>query len=177
MDTIQALIRKSSVIYSEIEIKTVIKNIADQVNQTIKTEDLYVLCVMNGALIFAGQLLPRLEKNIQYSYIHATRYAASLTGGPIHWLVKPPIDIEGKTVLILDDILDEGITLREIAATCLAMKAKAIYTAVLFDKEITKEKSYFPNFIGLKVPNRFVFGYGLDCKGLGRNLPHLYALD
>jgi hypoxanthine phosphoribosyltransferase len=177
MDTIQALIRKSSVIYSEIEIKTVIKNIADQVNQTIKTDDLYVLCVMNGALIFAGQLLPRLEKNIQYSYIHATRYAASLTGGPIHWLVKPPIDIEGKTVLILDDILDEGITLREIAATCLAMKAKAIYTAVLFDKEITKEKSYFPNFIGLKVPNRFVFGYGLDCKGLGRNLPHLYALD
>ena len=177
MDTIQALIRKSSVIYSEIEIKTVIKNIADQVNQTIKTDDLYVLCVMNGALIFAGQLLPRLEKNIQYSYIHATRYAASLTGGPIHWLVKPPIDIEGKTVLILDDILDEGITLREIAATCLAMKAKAIFTAVLFDKEIVKEKSYLPNFIGLKVPNRFVFGYGLDCKGLGRNLPHLYALD
>ena len=177
MDTIQALIRKSSVIYSEIEIKTVIKNIADQVNQTIQTDDLYVLCVMNGALIFAGQLLPRLEKNIQYSYIHATRYAASLTGGPIHWLVKPPIDIKGKTVLILDDILDEGITLREIATTCLAMKAKAIYTAVLFDKEITKEKSYFPNFIGLKVPNRFVFGYGLDCKGLGRNLPHLYALD
>ena len=177
MDTIQALIRKSSVIYSEIEIKTVIKNIADQVNQTIKTDDLYVLCVMNGALIFTGQLLPRLEKNIQYSYIHATRYAASLTGGPIHWLVKPPIDIEGKTVLILDDILDEGITLREIAATCLAMKAKAIYTAVLFDKEVAKEKSYFPNFIGLKVPNRFVFGYGLDCKGLGRNLPHLYALD
>jgi hypoxanthine phosphoribosyltransferase len=177
MDTIQALIRKSSVIYSEIEIKTVIKNIADQVNQTIKTDDLYVLCVMNGALIFAGQLLPRLEKNIQYSYIHATRYAASLTGGPIHWLVKPPIDIEGKTVLILDDILDEGITLREIAATCLAMKAKAIYTAVLFDKEIVKEKSYIPNFIGLKVPNRFVFGYGLDCKGIGRNLPHLYALN
>ena len=177
MDTIQALIRKSSVIYSEIEIKKVIKNIADQVNQTIKTDDLYVLCVMNGALIFAGQLLPRLEKNIQYSYIHATRYAASLTGGPIHWLVKPPIDVEGKTVLILDDILDEGITLREIAATCLAMKAKAIFTAVLFDKEIAKEKSYLPNFIGLKVPNRFVFGYGLDCKGLGRNLPHLYALD
>ena len=177
MDTIQELISKSSVIYSEIEIKTVIKNIADQVNQTIKTDELYVLCVMNGALIFAGQLLPRLEKNIQYSYIHATRYAASLTGGPIHWLVKPPIDIEGKTVLILDDILDEGITLREIAATCLAMKAKAIFTAVLFDKEIAKEKSYLPNFIGLKVPNRFVFGYGLDCKGLGRNLPHLYALD
>ncbi|CAM8333717.1 MULTISPECIES: hypoxanthine-guanine phosphoribosyltransferase [Candidatus Methylopumilus] len=177
MDTIQELISKSSVIYSEIEIKIVIQNIADQVNQTIKTDDLYVLCVMNGALIFAGQLLPRLEKNIQYSYVHATRYASSLTGGPIHWLVKPPIDIEGKTVLILDDILDEGITLREIAATCIAMKAKAIFTAVLFDKEIAKEKSYLPNFIGLKVPNRFVFGYGLDCKGLGRNLPHLYALD
>ena len=177
MDTIQALIRKSSVIYSEIEIKTVIQNIADQVNQTIKTDDLYVLCVMNGALIFAGQLLPRLEKNIQYSYIHATRYAASLTGGPIHWLVKPSKDIEGKTVLILDDILDEGITIREIVTTCEAMKAKAIYTAVLFDKDIVKEKSYIPNFIGLKVPNRFVFGYGLDCKGLGRNLPHLYALN
>jgi hypoxanthine phosphoribosyltransferase len=177
MDTIQALIRKSSVIYSEIEIKTAIQNIADQVNQTIKTDDLYVLCVMNGALIFAGQLLPRLEKNIKYSYIHATRYAASLTGGPIHWLVKPSKDIEGETVLILDDILDEGITLREIVATCEAMKAKAIYTAVLFDKEIVKEKSYIPNFIGLKVPNRFVFGYGLDCKGLGRNLPHLYALN
>jgi len=111
------------------------------------------------------------------SYIHATRYADSLTGGSIDWLVRPPKEIEGKTVLILDDILDQGITLREIVATCEAMKAKAVYTAVLFDKEIAKEKSYSPNFIGLKVPNRFVFGYGLDCKGLGRNLPHLYALD
>ena len=176
MDTIQTLISKSSVLYSEIEIKNAIQDIASQANQTIDASEIYVLCVMNGALIFAGQLLPQLEKNIQYNYIHATRYDNSITGGSIHWLVRPPKDIEGKTVLILDDILDEGITLNEIVSTCRTMNAKEIYTAVLFNKEITKEKSYLPNFIGLRVPDQFVFGYGLDCKGLGRNLPHLYAL-
>ena len=176
MDTIQTLISKSSVLYSEVEIKNAIHDIAHQANQTIVANELYVLCVMNGALIFAGQLLPQLKKNIQYHYIHATRYENSLTGDLIRWLVKPPKDIKGKAVLILDDILDEGVTLKEIVSMCREMNAKEIYTAVLFDKEIRKEKSYSPNFIGLKVPNHFVFGYGLDCKGLGRNLPHLYAL-
>jgi hypoxanthine phosphoribosyltransferase len=151
MDTIQTLISKSSVLYSEIEIKNAIQDIASQANQTIDASEIYVLCVMNGALIFAGQLLPQLEKNIQYSYIHASRYDSSITGGSIHWHVMPPKGIEGKTVLILDDILDEGITLNEIVSTCRTMNAKEIYTAVLFDKEIKKEKSYTPNFIGLKV--------------------------
>jgi hypoxanthine phosphoribosyltransferase len=177
MDNIQTLISQSYVVYPEMEIKNAIQYIADQINHTIKTNDIYVLCVMNGALIFAGQLLPRLEKNIQYHYIHATRYKNAITGGSIQWLVKPPADIENKTVLILDDILDEGVTLNEIVLTCQSMRAKEIYTAVLFDKAITKEKSYVPNFIGLNVPDQFVFGYGLDCKGLGRNLPHLYALN
>lgn len=177
MDTIQTLISRSSVLYSEVEIKNAIHKIANQANHTIKADNLFVLCVMNGALIFAGQLLPQLEKNIQYSYIHATRYKNLLTGDVIHWIIKPPEEIEGKAVLILDDILDEGITLSEIVSACRAMHAKEIYTAVLFDKEINKEKSYSANFTGLKVPNQFVFGYGLDCKGLGRNLPHLYALN
>ena len=177
MDTIQTLISKSSVLYSEVEIKNAIYDIASQANQTINAKELYVLCVMNGALIFAGQLLPQLKMNIQYHYIHATRYEKSLTGDSIRWLVKPPKDIEGKTVLILDDILDEGVTLKEIVSMCRTMNAKEIYTAVLFDKEISKEKFHVSDFIGLRVPDRFVFGYGLDCKGLGRNLPHLYALD
>jgi hypoxanthine phosphoribosyltransferase len=177
MDTIQSLISKSSVLYSEVEIKNAIHNIANQINQSIQANELYVLCVMNGALIFAGQLLPQLKKNIQYHSIQVTRYGSSLIGDSIRWLVKPPKDIENKTVLILDDIFDEGITLNEIVAMCHTMKAKEIFTAVLFDKEITKEKSHLPDFTGLRVPDRFVFGYGLDCKGLGRNLPHLYALN
>ena len=141
MDNIQTMMSRSSVVYSEMEIKNAIQHIADQINHTIKTNDLYLLCVMNGALIFAGQLLPRLKKNIQYHYIHATRYEKGLTGGSMQWLVKPPEDIAGKTVLILDDILDVGVTLNEIVSTCQSMKAKEIYTAVLFDKAITKEKS------------------------------------
>ena len=168
MDKIQTLINRSSVLYSEAEIKNAINHIAYQVNQSI---------AMNGALIFAGQLLPQIKKNIQYQYIHATRYENSLTGDSIRWLVMPPKDIENRTVLILDDILDEGITLNEMVSLCRTMNAKEIYTAVLFDKELEKNKSHLSDFTGLKVPNRFVFGYGLDCKGLGRNLPHLYALN
>jgi hypoxanthine phosphoribosyltransferase len=177
MNTVQTLISKSSVLYSEVEIKDAIRHIAVEINQKIEANELYVLCVMNGALIFAGQLLPLLEKSVQYHYIHATRYNNTQTGGIIQWLVAPPEDIKHKSILILDDILDEGITLSEIVAMCRKMKAKEIFTAVLFDKDITKEKLFTPNFIGLKIPNRYVFGYGLDCNGLGRNLPHLYALD
>jgi len=177
MDKIQTLINRSSVLYSEAEIKNAIHHIANQINQSIRANELYVLVAMNGALIFAGQLLPQIKKNIQYQYIHATRYENSLTGDSIRWLVMPPKDIENRTVLILDDILDEGITLNEMVSLCRTMNAKEIYTAVLFDKELKKNKSHLSDFTGLKVPNRFVFGYGLDCKGLGRNLPHLYALN
>lgn len=173
----QSLVSKSSIVFSEIEIKNAITTIADQVNHTIKSDEIYILCVMNGALIFAGQLIPLLKKSCVISYIHATRYDNALLGGEIHWIANPPPDIKDKTVLILDDILDEGITLSEIVSKCNSFKAKEIFTAVLFEKEITKAKSHIPNFIGLKVPNRFVFGYGLDCKGLGRNLPNLYALN
>jgi len=136
-----------------------------------------VLPVMGGAIVFAGQLLPRLVFPLEFDYLHVTRYRGKTQGGAIEWRVLPGQSVAGRTVLVLDDILDEGETLAAVRQKLLEMGAAKIYTAVLADKQIPREKPIKADFVGLKVPNRFVFGCGMDAYGLWRNLPEIRALQ
>lgn len=135
-----------------------------------------VLPVMGGAVVFAGQLLPRLNFPLEFDYLHVTRYRGKTQGGAIEWRVLPGKAVAGRTVLVMDDILDEGETLHAIRTKLEEMGAGKIYTAVLADKQIQREKPVKADFTGLKVPDRFVFGCGMDAYGLWRNLPEIRAL-
>jgi hypoxanthine phosphoribosyltransferase len=134
-----------------------------------------VLCVINGGIPVAGQLLMRLTMPLQLDSINASRYRNQTSGGEIQWLLKPSIPLKDRAVLIIDDVLDEGITLAAIHQFCLNEGADAVYSAVLVDKLLGREKPIAADFVGLEVPDHYLFGYGLDYKGYLRNAPGIFA--
>ena len=105
-----------------------------------------------------------------------TRYGRGTAGGELTWVVEPRASVAGRVVLVLDDILDEGITLAAIKARLMAQGVGECLVAVLTEKELGREKPIRPDFVGLRLPNRYVFGCGMDVNGAWRNLPAIYAL-
>lgn len=168
-------IQKAALIYDEQAVNHAITIIAKQLNIDYIDELPVVLCVMSGAVFFTGQLLPQLRFPLELDYLHATRYCG-LGGGEIKWLTKPPAHIRDRKVLILDDILDEGVTLKAIADECKLMGATEVKVAVMAEKKLDIQKPISADYVGLIVPNRYVFGCGMDVHGWWRNLPAIYAL-
>ncbi len=134
------------------------------------------LVVMRGGLIFAGQLLPLLEFPLDIDYVDASRYGQATRGGELSWRAGIPDGVAGRTVLLIDDILDEGLTLAAIRDKLLAAGASEVLIAVFADKRLARPKPVAADFVGVFVPDRYVFGFGMDAGGLWRNLPAVYAL-
>ncbi|MES2636303.1 MAG: hypoxanthine-guanine phosphoribosyltransferase [Pseudomonadota bacterium] len=168
-------IQKAELIYNEQAVNQAITTIARQLNADYASESPVVLCVMSGAVFFTGQLLPQLNFLLEFDYVHATRYHGT-EGNALKWLMKPQKNINGRKVLILDDILDEGITLKTIIDECKLSGATEIKVAVLADKKLDILKPINADYVGLIVPNRYVFGCGMDIYGWWRNLPEIYAI-
>ena len=135
-----------------------------------------VLCVMRGGVIFTGQLLPQLRFPLELDYVEVTRYGVATRGGELSWRMAPSQAVTGRAVLVLDDILDEGHTLAAIREKLLALGASRVFIAVLSEKDTGRPKPVKADFTGVKLPNRYVFGCGMDVKGAWRNLPEIYAL-
>ena len=136
-----------------------------------------ILCVLSGGIIPMGHLLTRLQFPLEIDYLHVTRYRGDTHGKDVQWVCKPGISLAGRTVLVVDDILDEGHTLASILAHCEQEGARQVLSAVLIQKlhgrrvpEITAD------YVGLEVDDRYVFGFGMDYKGYLRNLNGIYAL-
>lgn len=167
---------QADLLFNRDQINTAITDIADAINKKLLNQNPIVVCVMNGGLVFSGQLLTRLNPVLCVDYVHATRYGNNVSGKELVWLREPSVDPSGRYVLILDDILDEGYTLQDIVGRYRDMGAKQVLTAVLVTKEGTQKTDLDVDFQGLTVPDRYVFGYGMDYKGYFRNLPGIYAV-
>ena len=153
-----------------------VSRVAQEITAQLGERYPVVLSVMGGAIVFAGQLLPQLRFPLDLDYIHATRYRNSTQGQDIAWKVMPKEDVKGRVVLVIDDILDEGHTLAAVRSKLLELGAAEVYCAVLADKNIKQSKPIQADFVGLQLPNRYVFGCGMDVHGMWRNLPEIYAL-
>ncbi len=176
---LQNVLDLTEVIVPEHTVDSAINTLAEQINAQDYSSPLQLFCIMNGGLYFAGQLLRLLTIPVSVSYLHATRYGDKVQGQELQWLVKPQAeDIHNHHVMLLDDIFDEGITLEAIINECQAFKPKSLQCAVLVDKEHQRkpESGFKPDFIGLTVPDRYIFGCGMDYKGLWRNLSAIYAI-
>lgn len=134
-----------------------------------------VLCVMTGALVYAGHLLPRLSFPLDLDYVHASRYAGERSGGALNWLVRPRNSVLGRDVLLLDDILDEGVTLHEIATWLNQAGARSVEIAVLTHKRKQLPQPCVPDYPALITPDRYVYGFGLDVDGLWRNANGIFV--
>lgn len=171
------ILQQSEVIHTEEDVQNAISVLAKKIAARISGSDPLVMCVMGGAVVFSGQLLPQLNFPLEFDYVQASRYHDQTEGQQLVWKVEPRENVRGKTVLLLDDILDEGQTLAAIRDKCLANGAAEVIIAVLVEKELSREKPIKADFVGLSVPNRYVFGCGMDVYGWWRNLPAIYALN
>lgn len=169
------ILRDAELVCTAEEVSAAVRRIAAEITAKLATVNPLVLTVMTGAVVFTGQLLPLLEFPLDVDYVHVTRYGDATVGGRIEWKQFPESKIKGRIVLIVDDILDEGHTLVEIRRRVLAAGASGFYAAVFADKQIGKTKPIAADFVGVTLPDRFVFGYGMDVKGAWRNLPAVYA--
>ena len=152
---------------------------AQAMHEELADQDPLFLCVMNGGLLATAELLKRVHFPLQCDYIHATRYRGKTSGSAsLHWKHFPATDVKNRVVVIVDDILDGGVTLAAIVDYCEAKKAKKVYTAVMLDKPAGRTKNGLQkaNFVGVEIPDRFVFGFGLDYYDYLRNVPGIYAV-
>ena len=171
-----AVAGRAELLASGAEMERVLDRIAASITEVLADKDPLVLCVMNGAVIAVGRLLLRLRFPLGLEYIHATRYRDSTSGGSLQWVHRPAHLVRGRHVLIVDDILDEGITLAAIAEACRKDGAAGVHTAVLVEKERERARDVKADFVGVRLPNRYLYGYGLDYKGYFRNADGVYAV-
>lgn len=172
---VRALLQEAEPIRSADEVQVALHRVAREINAALAGKHPLVLSVMSGAVVFSGQLLPLLEFPLDFDYLDVSRYGNAQRGGELHWKVAPRENVRGRVVLVLDDILDEGGTLLAIRQRVLELGATACYSAVFADKENGREKPVRADFVGMELPDRFVFGYGMDIHGAWRNLPAIYA--
>lgn len=152
-----------------------LEQVAAQLNQDYADKKPVLLCVMNGGVVTMGHLLPKLQFSLETDYIHASRYGDKTVGGELTWRAKPVIELRDRHVLLVDDIFDEGITLAALYEYCSQAGAASVKSMVLADKQHTNKTAVQPDYIGLQLPNRYVFGFGMDCKEYLRNAPGIYA--
>lgn len=173
----RTVLANAECLFDDATVNAAIREMARKVNELLEGQETVALCVMTGAVVLAGKLLPLIDAPLQFDYVHATRYRGETSGGDIAWRKAHEIPLAGRNVLILDDILDEGYTLDAIARRCAAESPRQVLTAVLTEKIHGRSCGFRADVVGLTLPDRYVFGYGMDYKGWLRNAPGIYAVS
>lgn len=177
-DALLAVMAEADCLADETRIATAIAAVAERISADLRSELPLLLCVMRGGVVFTGQLLPKLRFPLDFDYVHATRYGDATQGGALDWRVLPAQSLAGRHVLLVDDILDVGTTLEAIRTHCLENGAASVRSAVLVEKQHDRKAvaSLKADYAALSVPDRYVFGYGMDYRGYWRNAPGIYAV-
>jgi hypoxanthine phosphoribosyltransferase len=176
---IQTVYEKSARLFTTKEVEAALDRMAINIHKELHNKNPIILCVMIGGLVPMGNLLPRLDFPLEVDYVHATRYCGEIRGGELIWKVKPSVNVKNRTVLVVDDILDGGVTLAKILDEIKAMGATEVYSAVLVDKHHKRVENGLRNadFVGLEVDDHYIFGYGMDYNEYLRNAPGIFVVS
>jgi hypoxanthine phosphoribosyltransferase len=153
-----------------------VKLLADSINTELKNDFPVFLAVLNGSFMFAADLFKEITIPCELSFIKLSSYYGTSSTGYVRELVGLSENIEGRTVVIVEDIVDSGITFDRLRKTLKSKNVKQIKIAAILFKPDSYKKEYPVDYVGFKIPNDFVVGYGLDYEGLGRNLKEIYVL-
>ena len=175
---IKEVYEKSSCLFTTQEVEAALDRMAIAIHQTLQDRNPILLCVMIGGLVPMGNLLPRLDFPLEVDYIHATRYKGDITASELVWKVRPSVSLVDRTVLVVDDILDGGLTLAAIIQEVKSMGAQEVYSAVLVDKHHKRVPNGLAkaDFVGLEVDDHYIFGYGMDYNEYLRNAPGIFVV-
>jgi hypoxanthine phosphoribosyltransferase len=176
---IQEVYKRSTCLYTKEQVEAALDRMASEMNEVLAEKNPIILCVMIGGLVPVGNLLPRLDFPMELHYVHATRYRGEIRGGDLHWKASPSFSIQNRVVVVIDDILDGGLTLAAILEYCREHGASEVYSAVLVDKHHVRENggTEKADFTGLRVDDHYIFGYGMDYNEYLRNAPGIFVVD
>ncbi|NOQ63946.1 MAG: hypoxanthine-guanine phosphoribosyltransferase [Methyloprofundus sp.] len=173
---IQQIQENAELLHSEAEVEAALDRMAAEINSVLAELNPIILCVMNGGIVTAGKLITKLAFPLTVDAINVSRYGNQTSGSEqLNWLQTPVTSLENRTILIVDDILDQGLTLEAIYQYCQEQGATQVYSAVLIEKQLKQAKPIQADFIGLSVVDRYLYGYGMDYKGYLRNAAGIYA--
>lgn len=172
----EALPESAELIHDAGTVSRAYDRMAAAINRDWAGREPVVLSVLLGGLVPTGQLLPRLHFSLQLESIHATRYGGTTSGGLLKWVAEPRVSLKGRSVLLIDDILDEGLTLKALLTYCYDQGASRVGSAVLVRKDRAEPPAMEADYYGLDVPDRYVFGCGMDLHDYHRQLPGIYAV-
>jgi hypoxanthine phosphoribosyltransferase len=176
MNEITVLDREFSVYITEDEIQSRITALAEKINEDLKGQDVLFFGVLNGVFLFAADIFRQINLDCQVSFIKLASYDGTSSTGKIKELIGWNEDITGKTVIVLEDIVDTGATLERVIGELKLRKAADIKICTLLFKPEAYTRDIPIDYIGFEIPNNFVVGYGLDYDGYGRNLRAIYKL-
>lgn len=158
------------------EVRRAIDRVAVRLALRLAESNPLVLAVLHGGLPYAAALLERWEFPLQLGYLHVGRYRDAVRGAELHWHAVPEYSLEGRTLLLVDDVFDRGITLAALRDWAQRAGALDVVTTVLVDKRVPEPRPMVPDAVALQCPDRYLFGCGMDYRGYWRNLPAIYAL-
>lgn len=158
------------------EVDAALARLAAAIRDDLADGNPLVLAVMTGGLVPAGLLVPRFDFPFQLDYLHVSRYRDTTRGGHLEWLRRPVVPLAGRHVLLIDDVLDEGWTLHATVAACREAGAAEVRSAVLVAKRRTRRSGAVADYVGLELPDRYLFGYGMDYGGYLRGAPGIFAV-
>jgi len=174
--TLEDALAKADLLHSREVLFAAIARMGAEIGREAGSRPLF-LTLMQGGLMFAGHLAFAIPVDCEFDYVHATRYRGGTTGNDLRWIKAPVVSMKGRDILLVDDILDEGKTLAAVRDWCVEQGAARVRIAVLVIKRHDRGvPGLQADYHGVDVPDRYVFGFGMDYYEQGRNLPRIYAI-
>lgn len=174
--TVQLHDKKFSSHISASEIDRIVQNVAAKINADLAGKNPLFVCVLNGVFLFAADLLRKIETPVEVSFIKVSSYEGTASSGEVKIQIGLKEDIRGRTIVLVEDIIDSGNTIAKLLPILESQQPEQIKIATLLFKPSAFKRDFKVDYTGMEIPNDFVVGYGLDYNGLGRNLPEIYKI-
>jgi hypoxanthine phosphoribosyltransferase len=176
MNTIQIKDKKFSLSIPEEEIQAAVKKVGEAINRDLSDTNPLFICVLNGAFMFAGDLMKTINIPCEITFVKLSSYEGLYTSGNVKEVIGLNESVVGRNVVVVEDIVDTGITMEKILGSLKAKGANSIHVATFLQKPDALQRDIQVDYVAMKIPNDFIVGYGLDYDGYGRNLKDIYTV-
>lgn len=176
MNTIQIHDKKFTLSITEAEIQAAVKHVGEAINRDMPDANPLFICVLNGAFMFAGDLMKTVNFPCEITFVKLSSYEGLVTTGSVKEVIGLNESVVGRNIVVVEDIVDTGITMEKIISSLQAKGAKSIKVATFLQKPEALQRDIQVDYVAMKIPNQFIVGYGLDYDGYGRNLKEIYTV-
>ncbi|MCL1867500.1 MAG: hypoxanthine phosphoribosyltransferase [Paludibacter sp.] len=176
MEKITIKDKKFRLSISENDVLQAVRNVAEKMNEDLKNDNPLFICVLNGAFMFAADLMKHVNFPCEITFIKLSSYEGLYSTGAVKEIIGLNESVVGRNVVIIEDIVDTGITMERILESLSSKGVRSVKIATFLQKPDALTRDITVDYVGIKIPNEFIVGYGLDYDGYGRNLKAIYTV-